>query len=91
MSEMDTLSHSSSLNAKSSQVKRSSQVKSSQEIKLSQVKSSQVGKKYTELFVWILLRAEMLTLVFQLQSECVIPIFGSTEKQKQIIFQNGLF
>ena len=80
MSEMDTLSHSSSLNAKSSQVKRSSQVK-----------SSQVGKKYTELFVWILLRAEMLTLVFQLQSECVIPIFGSTEKQKQIIFQNGLF
>ena len=28
------------------------------------------------------IRAEMLTLVFQLQSKCVIPIFDSTEPQE---------
>ena len=39
-------------------------------------------EKYTGLFVLILLRGEMLSLVFQLQSECVIPIFDITEPQE---------
>ena len=39
-------------------------------------------EKYTGLLLLlILLRAEMLSLVFQLQSECVIPIFDSNELQ----------
>ena len=40
------------------------------------------GEKYNGLLLLlILLRAEMLSLVFQLQSECVIPIFDGKEIQ----------